>query len=221
MKRYLIIFCILLSIIGPAFSDVSALVKSVSGKVEIKVPGGNWTSVSTGMNLSTGTIISTGFNASVVLEVNNATVNVKQLTRMELSEILETQGSATTNLFLNFGKVEANIVPTENIEHNFTLKSPISTAAVRGTKVVFDPVETEVVDGGDVEVSNPLGQTRTIGPGESMTVSGNSMPDSSEDSNIDSCIVNPNTDPTDDGTGDNDIRDPDPMSTVTINIEWP
>ncbi len=219
MKRYLIIFCILLSIIGPAFSDVSAEVKSVSGKVEIKVPGGNWTSVSTGMNLSSGTIISTGFNASVVLEVNNATINVKQLTRMELSEILEAQGNVSTNLFLNFGKIEADIVPRENIEHNFTIKSPICTAAVRGTTIVMEPVKVDVL-AGDVEVSNNLGQTRSIGAGESMTITGNSMPDSSEDSNLADFNVDPSTDPTGGDPGD-DIPDTDPTTIVNIEIVWP
>lgn len=221
MKKYIFILIMLIIFLYPAFSDVSAVIKSFSGKVEIKTPGGNWLPVSTGMNLSGGTIISTGFGANMVLEVKNATITVKQLTRMELSKLIESQSNVTTNLYLNFGNIEADIEPSSEIQHDFVLKSPISTAAVRGTKFKFNGVILDVTRG-TVELFNNTGQSREVGSGEGVDLSGEggSLPPSSEDTHRDDFIVNPSTDDDNDDNGD-DFGDTPTTTTVNIEVIWP
>jgi hypothetical protein len=220
MKRYSIILIIFLLFIYPVFTQNSAVLKSYSGKVEVKEPGGNWKPVSSGMVINAGTIISTGFGSLAVLEISNATVTVKQLTRMELSQLIKSQTSVSTDLFLNFGNVDADIEPVEDIQHNFVLKSPISTAAVRGTQFNFNGISLTVLRG-SVEISNNTGRSRDVGDGQSITMSGDSIPDSSEDSVIKDFVVEPGTDPT--GSGDPDLDSSGGSSTTTVNIEitWP
>ena len=101
MKRkafLLIIFIFLLA--GPLFAATEAVIKEVVGRVELRHPGREWEPAAAGMLLQKGTVISTGFNASAILEMGQAELFVKQLTRMELRELLQREDTQTTQIYL-------------------------------------------------------------------------------------------------------------------------
>ena len=157
-----ILFCILVS---PLFAATEIVITDVSGRVELRQPGGNWKTAVPGMLLTKGSYISTGFNASARLEMGETVLLVKQLTRMQLEELMEMEGLQTTRFFLRVGKVGAEIKTAEGLKHNFTIKSPISTAAVRGTKFEFNGLEVST-ENGVVALINPAGRLVRVLAGE-------------------------------------------------------
>lgn len=179
MKKIIIIFALMLISSG-LFADISAILSEVSGKVEIKAPGEAWQKAEEGMSISKGYLISTGFKAEAVLNIGPSQLIVKQLTRMELSELVEKEGTISTGLNLRVGKIRAEVRTTEGLRQDFRLTSPVSTAAVRGTSFEFDGVNLKVFEG-TVAFTNRRGQTRSVNMGEASRITGFSLPNTPEE----------------------------------------
>jgi hypothetical protein len=179
MKKYILII-VLLVLSSFLFADITAVIKEVSGKVEIMVPGGRWKKASAGMKISEGDSISTGFRSEAVLTLGASQVIVKQLTRMELSELVEKEGTVRTGLNLRVGKIKAEVRTTAGLRQDFRLTSPVSTAAVRGTSFEYDGVNLTVIEG-SVEFANTLGQRRFVPAGAVSQILEAGAPQSSEE----------------------------------------
>ena len=159
--RKLAIVLMLFLLVAPVLFSQTAVVRQVVGKGEIKAPGQQWTPATVGMDVSRGSFISTGFRASAVVELDNAVLNVKQLTRMQLEELIRREGTTTTGLFLKTGKVNAQVRSVKGLSHDFKLRTPVSTAAVRGTEWDSDRWEIKVKEGA-VALINRLKQERAV-----------------------------------------------------------
>jgi hypothetical protein len=179
MKKYILII-VLLVLSTFLFADITAVIKEVSGKVEIMVPGGRWKKASAGMKISEGDSISTGFRSEAVLTLGASQVIVKQLTRMELAELVEKEGTVRTGLNLRVGKIKAEVRTTAGLRQDFRLTSPVSTAAVRGTSFEYDGVNLTVIEG-SVEFANTLGQRRFVPAGAVSQIPESGAPQSSEE----------------------------------------
>ncbi len=145
MKR--IWFFILMIAVAFPIIGQNATISRVSGKVEYLVAGGSWTEAAAGDVIPIGATISTGFRSSAVLTVVGSELTVSALTRMSIEELAETNDSITTTLNLRTGKVRASVRATSGKSTDFRLRSPVSTAAVRGTEFVFDGYRLEVIEG--------------------------------------------------------------------------
>jgi hypothetical protein len=144
----------------------------ISGKVEVRpASGGSWIPAETGMQLARNTMISTGFNASAEIRVGDSTVVVEPLTRMEFEEIVERSDAVETRLSLNVGRMRAQVRSTDGRSQDFQVRSPISTAAVRGTDFSFDGEELQVSEG-QVAFVNNYGQQRAVAAGEKSQTTG-------------------------------------------------
>ena len=94
-KKY--IFVMVMLLMGTfLFADLTAVVKNVSGKVEIKAPGSRWKKAAAGMKIKKGYYISTGFRSEAVLVLGSSQVVVRQLTRMELTRLVQKEGTVHT-----------------------------------------------------------------------------------------------------------------------------
>lgn len=218
MKKSIIITALIFLLTAPLFSQLQAVIKEVSGKVEIKAPAKGWESATEGMEISKGTIISTGFKSQALLDLGSSILYVKQLTRMSLDELTQKEGIVTTGLFLRVGKVKARVKTTAGLQHNFTLKSPISTAAVRGTALDYTGPKLKVYGDGESAVifTNLFNQSRTVWGGESSETSGSSRPENTEGSRRKDSNVNPFTSDSGSITSGSET----PTTTITINWEW-
>jgi hypothetical protein len=125
----------------------TATVQRVAGKVELMKPGGSWASVAAGDTFPIGATISTGFRSSAVLLVSDSEITVLPLTRMAVEDLVETQTTVTTSLNLRTGKVRAQVRTTGGRTADFKLRSPVSTASVRGTEFLFDGYRLDVIEG--------------------------------------------------------------------------
>ncbi len=190
-KKYIFIMVMLLT--GSfLFADLTAVVKNVSGKVEIKAPGSRWKRAASGMKIKKGYYISTGFRSEAVLVLGTSQVVVRQLTRMELTKLVQKEGTVHTGLNLRVGRVSAKVKTSKGLKQDFKLRSPISTAAVRGTEFEYDGRNLTVYDG-TVAFTTPLGQMRLVpaGSGSRITVSG--LPQSGEEMAALLANINPST----------------------------
>jgi hypothetical protein len=213
---------ILLTIVVFSISIVSlgaqnqARITETTGKVEVRLNGGPWQTAEIGMTITTGAYISTGFSSSATLDLGASLIQVKPLTRMQLQEFIEQEGTVSTELFLRVGKVRAEVKSVEGLSQDFKLRSPVSTAAVRGTIFERDIYGVEVAEG-RVKLSNLYQQTRTVKGGESSNTGGKDLPPGGRegrDAGIDVPVV---TSP----TGSNSRINPGaPTPDTTVILVW-
>ncbi|MCL2480489.1 MAG: FecR domain-containing protein [Spirochaetaceae bacterium] len=177
MKTSKIIILVTIFFILTSFAfGADAVIKSSTGKVEIQGKGSSeWKSVAQGQKIEPGTVISTGFNSNAVLGLGDSEIFIKPLTRISVDELMAKGDVLKTDLNLKLGKVTADVKTTEGLKNDFTLRTPVSTAAVRGTKFTAG-INTLSVERGKIAYSNNIGQTRTVSAGGSSSVG---MPGSS------------------------------------------
>ncbi|THB67214.1 MAG: hypothetical protein D6B26_01820 [Spirochaetaceae bacterium] len=155
--------------------DLQAVARSVSGEVEYRTADGDWQPLEVGDSLPKGATISTGFHSSAVLEIGQAVLEVAALSRMTLDELVDRGGVIETDLFLEVGRIRADVKRTSNRRQNFRLRSTVATAAVRGTSFSFDGRNLQVYEG-VVALSNSSGRTALIPAGNKSSVSGSEAP---------------------------------------------
>ncbi len=190
MKK-LLFFIMIIALAIPVFAQ-NATVERVSGKVEVLKTGGKWVAVAVGDVIPIGATISTGFRSSAVLMVAGSQITVMALTRMSIEDLAETNESISTSLNLRTGKVQASVASTSGKTTDFTLRSPVSTAAVRGTEFVFDGYRLEVI-AGVVSFFSKSGEVKAILAGNASTTSGNDSPSNPEDDQQDNSTITTDT----------------------------
>jgi hypothetical protein len=92
--------------------------------------------------------------------------------------------------------VKAEVKTATNVPQKFTLKGPVSTAAVRGTDFEFDGF-TVTVTNGVVVFINTIGQSRGVLAGEDRSIDGSQIPTSGDQEKDWRTQINPYTSPTD------------------------
>lgn len=146
MKRFLLTLA--LSVLTAlSVCALEAKVISVTGQVE-QQRGSSWIAVKTGDRLQKGAVISTGFNSEATLDINGTKLKVGALTRMTIEQLADNASKDETQVFIDSGKVQADVSHTENRRNSFKVRSPVATASVRGTNIemyAFGPFS--VLDG--------------------------------------------------------------------------
>jgi hypothetical protein len=134
-RKKTIVVMILMMVLasGSVFSQNTAAVRRIVGKVEIQRPGEAWIPAEVGMELPLRATISTGFNSQAVLEVWGSVLTLRALTRIRIDELEVRDNVAVTGLSMPVGRIRAEVRTTEGLSTDFRVRSPVSTAAVRGT----------------------------------------------------------------------------------------
>jgi hypothetical protein len=162
------VFLLFLTAASAAASEKGAVVDA-GGKAELKLPGGGWQPARPGAEIPAGTVIATGFNSWVLIRVANAEVRIEPLSRLTLAEAVRRQdgvkAGVKTDLRLRVGKIRVDIRPEPDLTVNFSVRSPASTAAVRGTSFTYDGVNVQVLDGA-VSLSDGFGRSRRYTAGQ-------------------------------------------------------
>jgi hypothetical protein len=124
-------------------------IQAIRGTVELKAPGSTeWTAAAEGQTLEQSTVISTGFGSSALIKMGNTTLMVRPLTRLSLEEIAAAAAEERINIRLNSGRIRVAVNPPgPGVSANFTVRSPIATASVRGTVFEFDTMNLGVEEG--------------------------------------------------------------------------
>ena len=190
MKTIMLLMVLMLTLSLALSAQTQAVVRDTAGKVELLPAGQSWVAARPGMTVALGTTVSTGFNSSAVLELGRTVLQVRPLTRLRLDELIEREGAVQTELFLNVGKVRAEVRTVEGLTQDFKLRSPVSTAAVRGTGFEYSGYELFVFEG-QVRYESAVGQGRSYSQGEGGATSGFDTPSGGENSRQEGSAVNP------------------------------
>lgn len=162
MKKSIISMLVLILMATSVFAqNMKATVISVNGKVE-RLAGSNWTPLQEGDVLDSGTMISTGFKSSATIKFDGSVLTLSPLSRLTLSQFVEQEGSRDSQVYLDAGKVSANIKSTDNKRVNFTVNSPVATASVRGTA-------------GEVDVLGNIRSTESVWSVQALSTNGNAV----------------------------------------------
>jgi hypothetical protein len=216
MKRFVFAAAAALLLVSPLIAQTAKVLK-LSGKVEVMRPKGAWVTAAVGDEFPLGTTVSTGFKSQAVLTVGPSQLTVLALTRLTVQELLQTDTGVTTTLNLETGKVRAEVKSAPGQTADFKLRSPVSTAAVRGTDFLFDGFRLDVI-AGVVQFFNRLGESQFVSAGNGSQTDGDNPPSTSEDDRAGGALVS--TDTSDDGEGGG--GDSAPVSTtgrLTIVIQ--
>ncbi|WP_010261786.1 FecR family protein [Treponema primitia] len=147
-----------------------AFIREFSGTVELRAPGAaGWTAAIVGQRIETATAISTGFNSTALISLGNSLLTVRPLTRLTLQEIQELAGNEQVGLYLQTGRVRADVSPPAGGRTDFTVRSPTVTASVRGTSFEFDGLSLRVTEG-RVHVRRNEGIAVYVGAGHKVTM---------------------------------------------------
>ena len=122
-----------------AFS-VAADIKliSINGFVQVnEKEDAEWITPSVGFALQPGYIIYTGFNSSAKIKTNDAEIDVKPLSQINISSLIATAKKVSTDIYLKYGTVKASVNTNKETETTFKVRSANSTASVRGTVFEF------------------------------------------------------------------------------------
>jgi len=157
------ILAILLAGLIMAVYAQNGVVKELTGTVELKPAGAaSFVPAAAGAQVNADTVVSTGFKSTALLEVGSATIVVRPLTRLTLTEINASQGAETINMSLQAGRVRVDVNPPAGAKASLSVSSPSATASVRGTSFYFDAMNVSVREG-TVDFKGNSGYTVQVG----------------------------------------------------------
>jgi hypothetical protein len=165
------VFILLCALCVTAYAQTpGAVIREVSGTVEVQRPDSSaWVPASPGMAIEKAARISTGFRSSAVVALGGAVITVRPLTRLTLEEIAGGPGAQEAGIYLRAGRVRAEVTPPGGGRMDFSVRSPMVTASVRGTVFEFDTVNLRV-DEGRVQYAGRNGSLAAVRAGEQSTV---------------------------------------------------
>jgi hypothetical protein len=157
---------------GQAPKAGDAFVRQVTGTVEMKAPGAaDWTPVRQGQRLSGETIVSTGFNSQAIISLGRSSINMRPLTRLSVTALFHSENREEVKLDLRIGRLRADVKPPLGGKVDFTVRSYIGTASVRGTVFEFDTLNLAVSEG-TVEFAGTSGAPVLVDRGGATLVDG-------------------------------------------------
>jgi hypothetical protein len=193
----------------------------LSGNVEIKAGGSAaWVSAAPGMEIERGTVVSTGFKSTARISLGNSILTIRPLTRLTLAEIVQRENDEAVDLYLETGRVRADVSPPKGGGTDFTVRSPSLTASVRGTAFEFDTRQIRVEDG-RVLLAGTNGQAVYVDGGEHSYIDETQNrlvpPFEAELASLTPALSGLE----DTGKGEPAFVDPSGPGTVEASFEWP
>ncbi|MCX5680881.1 MAG: FecR family protein [Candidatus Omnitrophica bacterium] len=139
VKIVLVLFFGLVGIALCAQTARQAVVKNLTGVVELKRGQEVWMPVAIGTVLSQGDIIRTKAESSATIKLEgtseNSTVEMKENTQMKLAELFEDKSVSTQSTLLDvaLGSILVKAEKLRAAGSKFEVKTPTSIVGVRGT----------------------------------------------------------------------------------------
>ena len=110
----------------------SAKVTYVKGKVEVS-RGTEWVALKVGDVVNEAETISTGFQSEARLNYNGSVMAVPALSRVTLESLQSSGAKDTVSIKVDTGAVRSKVTHTEGKRIEYTARTPVGVASVRGT----------------------------------------------------------------------------------------
>ena len=115
----------------PVFA-ADATVTYVKGKVEVS-RNGEWVPLNVGDTVKQSETINTGFQSEARVKFNDSVMAIPALTRITLDNLSSSEAKDTVNLYVNTGAVRSKVTHTDNKKIDYTARTAVAVASVRGT----------------------------------------------------------------------------------------
>lgn len=129
---------LVVSLIAFNMFAIEAKVLSVTGKAQVQ-QNNVWRDLKTSDIIRKGDLIQTGFKSELVIALTsnneNSKITVSQLSRITIEQLVETKDGDKTSVYLTTGSVKSEIKKVADHRANYTVRSPVATASVRGTEL--------------------------------------------------------------------------------------
>ena len=135
MKRLiskLIIAALLTVLASASVFAASAKVTYIKGKVEVS-RGNGWVSLKVGDVVNEAETISTGFQSEARLNYNGSVMAVPALSRITLEALQSSGNKETVSIKVDTGAVRSKVTHAEGKRIEYTARTPVGVASVRGT----------------------------------------------------------------------------------------
>lgn len=118
-------------VVLPVFS-AGAKVTYIKGKVEVS-RNGEWIALKVGDTVAQAETINTGFQSEARLNLNGSVMAVPALTRVTLEKLATSDSKDTVSLYVDTGAVRSKVTHTDNKKIDYTARTAVAVASVRGT----------------------------------------------------------------------------------------
>lgn len=134
---------------------IEARLGAYRGAVQVNLAG-RPVPLTPGATLKEGSVVATGANAFVRLDLPDGTrLSIPSQSRVRLGRMIavEMTGVVRRELSVEAGRLESEVIPLRDPRDSYIVRTPMSVSAVRGTvfRVAYDPAtskaQTEVVEG--------------------------------------------------------------------------
>lgn len=166
-----------------AAQELSCVVAKLERKVEISHREGAWEPATLGTKLAPGDKIHTGFKALCQLKFpDGSTMEVKPMSLVLLQKLDDGDGKLKSRVWLRLGEVSASVTRLRGSHADFDVKTPTTTASVRGTvidRISYHPGTGTIVDMGSrglLDVHNEKGRAAVPADDESQVTDRNATP---------------------------------------------
>ena len=135
MKRFvskMIIAAVLAVFASSSIFAASAKVTYVKGKVEVN-RANEWVTLKVGDEVNEAETISTGFQSEARLNYNGSVMAVPALSRITLETLQSSGSKETVSLKVDTGAVRSKVTHTEGKRIEYSARTSVAVASVRGT----------------------------------------------------------------------------------------
>jgi hypothetical protein len=125
--------------------NIMANVQEVAGNVEYKSRGGvEYVTLEVAQEIKVGDSISTDVDSGVVLSFGSkGTLRIYELSHIKINEMFKDADLQKLQIFLRTGSVETVSPPETLIRSDFTVKTPVAIAGIRGSDMIVGSSENE------------------------------------------------------------------------------
>jgi hypothetical protein len=146
------------------------VLETLQGDVDVKRGAGSWEAGQSGMKLSPGDMVATGFASEAKLRFeDNSFVTVRPLTQMTIDRFLKDSAAVRTDIAVKVGEIKAQVEHGKGIKSDFVVITPTSVVSVRGTDEdlnVSDKGTDVVMNECTVRGENEQGQPSRVSAGQ-------------------------------------------------------
>ena len=141
-------------------------VQAVEGLVQYRLSqSSEWQTLEVGLLIPVNSLIISGRNASARLGSGDATIEIRPLSRIELSSLRLEQDRQETAITMSYGSLRTRVRRASGRGTDFSVRTPVSTASIRGTDFEYSGQELRVFSG-DVAFANLTGQQHSVRAGQ-------------------------------------------------------
>ncbi|MCQ2591752.1 MAG: FecR domain-containing protein [Treponema sp.] len=129
--RFLVLFFVAALFSFPVFAE-GASVTYIKGKVEVS-RNGEWIPLKVGDSIEQSETVNTGFQSEARLRFNGSVMAIPALSRVTLETLATTDSKDSVSLYVDTGAVRSKVTHTENKKIDYTARTAVAVASVRGT----------------------------------------------------------------------------------------